>query len=82
MFTAMKTCPHLTFIAGKFCFKDCHHLLHLSGHKKMTSVHHFKGLPTFLLTCICLMAGGLLVKRDVRMSHDVTSDRHTKEKIR
>ena len=30
-----------------------------------------------MLTCICLMAGGLLVKRDVRMSHDVTSDRHT-----
>ena len=30
-----------------------------------------------LLTCICLMAGGLLVKRDVRPSHDVTSDRHT-----
>jgi len=29
------------------------------------------------LTCICLKAGGLLVKRDVRMSHDVTSDRHT-----
>jgi len=23
------------------------------------------------------MAGGLLVKRDVRISHDVTSDRHT-----
>jgi len=34
-----------------------------------------------ILTCICLMAGGLLVKRDVRMSHDVTSDRHTNEKI-
>ena len=34
------------------------------------------------LSCICLMAGGLLVKRDVRMSHDVTSDRHTKKKIR
>ena len=30
-----------------------------------------------ILTCICLMAGGLLVRRDVRMSHDVTSDRHT-----
>jgi len=28
------------------------------------------------LTCICLMAGVRLVKRDVRPSHDVTSDRH------
>ena len=33
---------------------------------------------TFLiLTCIiCLMAGVRLVKRDVRPSHDMTSDRH------
>jgi hypothetical protein len=29
-----------------------------------------------LLPCICLMAGVRLVKRDVRPSHDVTSDRH------
>ena len=29
-----------------------------------------------LLTCICLMAGVRLVKRDVRPSHDVTSDHH------
>jgi len=29
------------------------------------------------LTCICLMAGVRLVKRDVRPSHEVTSDRHT-----
>jgi len=29
-----------------------------------------------MLTCICLMAGVRLVKRDVRPSHDVTSDRH------
>jgi hypothetical protein len=28
------------------------------------------------LTCICLMAGVRLVKRDVRPSHDVTSDHH------
>ena len=32
---------------------------------------------TFLiLTCICLMAGVRLVKRDVRPSHDVMSDHH------
>ena len=29
------------------------------------------------LTCICLMDGVRLVKRDVKPSHDVTSDRHT-----
>ena len=32
---------------------------------------------SIILTCICLMAGVRLVKRDVRPSHDVTSDRHT-----
>jgi len=38
-----------------------------------------KGIMTYkqhLLTCICLMSGVRLVKRDVRPSHDVTSDRH------
>jgi len=42
--------------------------------------HQYTSLHTLhplILTCICLMAGGLLVKRDVRMSHDVTSDRQT-----
>ena len=29
-----------------------------------------------ILTCICLMAGVRLVKRDIRPSHDVTSDCH------
>jgi len=34
------------------------------------------GLLLLLLTCICLMAGVRLMTRDVRPSHDVTSDRH------